>query len=127
MLIELLRCYYSVLLCNMARICHNKLSRMVGLRFPGGSFVFTGFGRRISTPSLTSLGYFPVLDVLFKSKAILPLIIFGPYLNCSATILSLPALLVNDLIALLTLSHVNGLFMYFGGTSENSVFILNLL
>ncbi len=118
-MILLFNLLYVLLIMHMVRMFCSMLSRMIGLRLPGGTFFFPGFGRGISTPSLTSLGYFPVLDVLFKRIYITLLIILGPYLSCSATILSLPALLLffSDLISLLTSSPVNGIVISYDGTS----------
>ena len=90
---------------------------MVGLRFPGGSCFFPGFGKGISFPCFISFGCSPVFAISLKISAMPSHSISGPYLTISALRLSTPGLLLffKECADFGTSSPVNGIFISLGG------------
>ena len=56
---------------------------MIGLRLGGDPAALPGFCSGVSTPSLISVGYFPVVASWFSISAMCAATVLPPYLSCS--------------------------------------------
>ena len=77
---------------QIARIFLSTDSNIMGLRCPGGPGFFSGFGRGIRIPSLTSVGNSPVSPMMLYISAIPSHMVSGPYFIGSLLSSSIPAL-----------------------------------